>query len=565
MPRSLRRDYDGSDDNVSTHSTIVPDVTPAVRSSMDAIPLSPNTVLRGSEAGHTAASINHNRPKRTSSLYSGSTLGSAEWGVSGAAAVADPANTDQAKSGRRREMIAMCFFFLQLALVAAATGVIFSWLNAEKLKRISIFGRIGDSAIMVLFSAPIQLACAFILSAGWLVLLYRLPVLAIRLAAISTIVTTLIAAVLVAITHSWIMFGMLLVLAGMVGFCIYRYWSQIMFAAVLLRETTALLLARPGLLLVSLLGALTLMGYIVLAVFMFTSAVAIGPHPVAVLSCPLLLFSFYWTMRTVLNLLLLTTSRVAADHYWPTSAAVPLGRDGNGTGASLVHALRSFGAACYGALLPHSNPQSTTTDRFHWRSAFHVYTYTHVAIHGKSFDQAGRDTYQLVQVRGMAHTYGQSSVAGLLGITRFAIAAFCGLFIGIGLYMQGMSQLTAVAQGTDSSLPYRTRENASIQLVNLAVCGAVMAMMAVETVLVLCRAAVLTLLICIAENPAHFRYNHADFWESFSTVCPDFERLNVPIPLSSASSSRTPSLNGSPPLKPVSLPFQGIPTIPNTD
>ncbi|RKP26996.1 hypothetical protein SYNPS1DRAFT_21368 [Syncephalis pseudoplumigaleata] len=308
-----------------------------------------------------------------------------------------------------------------------------------------------------------------------------------------------------------------------------RSWRAALYGAVLLREINGLILRRIGLWTTVAVVALLLGGYTLLVFMVALGAMAWSGSVFAALP---LLFCFLWTVQIAVHFVRLVATRVFAACYWPTTSELPGGQLSQASHHSIAHAIRCGGALCYGSLLPTIYPNGFTCRRVGLLArvaAFHIYSFVFVAVVGRHFHPAGWAARTLMHTRRMSSAYTQSATAGLLTAALFVVGIV--LMNVNGLLIDFASPLSSLSSSMAASMARSVLQLATV----VVVCTT---LLAVE----LARSGVLTLLVSIAVDPSHFRYDHGDFWDAFSTVCPEFDRLNVPIAKRSPGSYRSSSI-----------------------
>jgi len=155
-----------------------------------------------------------------------------------------------------------------------------------------------------------------------------------------------------------------------------------------------------------------------------------------------LLLSFYWTVQVVKNVVHVTTAGMVASWYF--FAGSPQGMPSNPTMGALKRATTtSFGSIAFGSLLVaiiqvirqllNRAAQDSRLACFvqcilGWIESlfriFNQYAFAQVAIYGKSYCDAARDTWALVKSNGVDAIINDSLISGVLLMGAFLGGAF---------------------------------------------------------------------------------------------------------------------------------------------
>jgi len=168
------------------------------------------------------------------------------------------------------------------------------------------------------------------------------------------------------------------------------------------------------------------------------------------LSYFLLLVSLYWSIQVIKNVVHVTVAGVFASWYWLYPSNMP----SNPTMAAFKRAMwSSFGSVCLGSLLVAIVQALRAMVEQGKRSRndflrcivlcllqclenmiryFNVYAFTQVAIYGKTYCQAARDTWELFNHRGLDMIINDNLISGVLTVGCLIVGLFTG---GIGLIL----------------------------------------------------------------------------------------------------------------------------------
>jgi len=216
----------------------------------------------------------------------------------------------------------------------------------------------------------------------------------------------------------------------------------------------------------------------------------------------ILLVSFYWTTQVIGNTVHVTTAGTFATWYFlgGTNAM-----QDNPTLKSFKRATTSsFGSICLGSLLiaiiqaiRAMLQSSKRGSSFVGAIAacllacidqivqfFNKYAFTQIAIYGKTFCQAGKDTWNLIKQRGVDTIINDQLVGKVMGIIAFISAIICGAFAA------AYSYLDTVLYDQYGYAP-----------IVFAIVGFVIGLVLVNQVLFVIDSGVATVFVCFAEDP----------------------------------------------------------------
>jgi len=169
-----------------------------------------------------------------------------------------------------------------------------------------------------------------------------------------------------------------------------------------------------------------------------------------------LIFSFYWTSQVIDNTVHVAVAGVFAHFYFIESA--PSGERPPATGSPTLGSLKramttSFGSICFGSLIialiqtTRALLRAVAQDSDNGFAAFcamcvecilglieglveyfNYYAYTQVAIYGKSFCQAAKDTWTLIKDRGVDAIINDNLIGNVLAMGAILIGMLTALF-----------------------------------------------------------------------------------------------------------------------------------------
>ena len=236
-----------------------------------------------------------------------------------------------------------------------------------------------------------------------------------------------------------------------------------------------------------------------------------------------MVFSFYWTMQIFRNTLHVTVSgTISAYYFLYGTAAMP-------ANPSLEAAKRaftsSFGPIAFGSLIV----AIIQTIRYLLRSAardgsivaaiadcflscieglvqyFNSYAYIQVAIYGKSFMRAAKDTWSLLISTGFEAVINDSFVSTVVGMGAFINGLLLG---GLGYLALKMAMTAAQA---DTYLAY---------MIGVAVILFLIGFTMIMVIGMYLESAVSTLYVCLAEEPAVLYRTKPQLYQKFREAYP---------------------------------------------
>jgi len=262
-------------------------------------------------------------------------------------------------------------------------------------------------------------------------------------------VVFLVVLAIIAFASGAVIYGVIVLIAAALNALIYFLWRpKIPFATAVLTQVAHLLNTYPapshfayGSLVVQIL-------WVVLWVPTFALVQQFEGAAGTVLSV-YLIFSFYWTSQVVKNVVHVTASGLFATWYFLSGVAMP----SNPTLRAFKRATSSsFGSICLGSLLVAIlktlrqllNASRGRSDN--WLKCilacilsmldslinyFNMYAFTQVAIYGKTYCQAAKDTWALVKSHGVDAIINDNLISGVLLMGSIMGGVFCAIIGGI--------------------------------------------------------------------------------------------------------------------------------------
>lgn len=237
-------------------------------------------------------------------------------------------------------------------------------------------------------------------------------------------------------------------------------------------------------------------------------------------------FSGYWVGQVFNNTLHVTISGVTASYYFLEGTSM---MPQNPTAASAKRALTtSFGSICFGSLII----ALIRTMRAMLREAirrgsimaviancilgcieslveyFNSYAYVHVAIYGKSFCEAAKDTWRLVKTSGISAIINDSLVGSVLSMGSFLVGlTSAAISYGIGIL------ILRASGSADSSV-------ATSFLVIIAFVVLMLGFMMFGVVTMVIESGTQTTFVCLAEDPGALARTKPELYNQFKQVYP---------------------------------------------
>ncbi|KAG0215930.1 putative choline transporter, neither null mutation nor overexpression affects choline transport [Mortierella sp. GBA30] len=275
------------------------------------------------------------------------------------------------------------------------------------------------------------------------------------------------------IIFSSLFWGALNLLVGILVLFLYKYWaSRMQFAVLLLKTVTSVTRKYPGTLAVAFSGLFVQIAWSAFWIFSLAINYSVfqrisncrvedgqdGKSKVVCDNNQLYLvmiylnFVMFWNTEVVKNVVHVTISGVFGVYYFFEGSAS--GVPASPTLGSAKRALTtSFGSICFGSLLIAllqtlryilNSLRSDSDDALSAFLAmcadcilscfealfeiFNKFAFTQVAMYGKPFVQAARDTWEMIKDRGVEAIVNDSLVGNVLGMGSFAVALSSALY-----------------------------------------------------------------------------------------------------------------------------------------
>ncbi|EPZ32583.1 Choline transporter-like domain-containing protein [Rozella allomycis CSF55] len=310
------------------------------------------------------------------------------------------------------------------------------------------------------------------------------------------------------------------IIAGLQLIFFYFSRNRIPFAALVLESVVGVLKRYPAMLnvpIVVMIATVTLSVFIAFAMVGSMFAFENGGYSII-----FFIFSLYWTQQVIANTGHVTLSGVYSTFYFMEGTGQAIS---NPTGSSAKRALTySFGSICFGSLivaiiqfLRELLRQSARDGSFFGAvmgcclgyiesliEYFNHYAYVQVAMYGKPFCAAAKDTWTMVKSRGVDAIINDNFVGTALSfgslICGVLSAAVAGLVIATGI----------------------TSDSDSVKIIVIfVVIGLFVGLVIFSTVTTVVNSGTATIFVCLAVDPNSLRRNNPELFAKFAEVYPE--------------------------------------------
>lgn len=243
--------------------------------------------------------------------------------------------------------------------------------------------------------------------------------------------------------------GIIFILIGLLNILFIYWWrSRIPFATAMLETISDLIRMYPATAWISVASLVAQAVFIALLVYTVSLSSSFASSFTTLLTIFYLL-SLYWTTQVIRNTVHVTASGTFATWYFLQATGMPA----NPTLKSMKRALTtSFGSICLGSLLVallqtlRTLLRSTRNQRnaiFVWIvdcilgciegliRYFNLYAFTQVAIYGKAYCEAAKDTWSLISSHGLEAIINDNLIGNVLSLGAFLGAVITALVGGI--------------------------------------------------------------------------------------------------------------------------------------
>ncbi|CAG8585462.1 15187_t:CDS:2 [Racocetra persica] len=414
-----------------------------------------------------------------------------------------------------------------LFLVHLAGFVILSYIG---LKRLIDNNKLGGKSEFfnpeIIPPFAISGVAGLILSVVYLLLMQRFPQPLIKITLYLSIATYFIAAAFFFLSRLYIwavifvVFGILYLIAA------FSWRNRIPFAAILLETVVSITRKYYGVVIMGFIGLILQVGWSVLWILSLLGAYEYFDATMCTVasngrkSCSIglylilvyLIFSFYWTSQVIKTIVHVTASGVYATYYF--LEGTPQGAGTTPTLSSFKRATTtSIGSICFGSLIiALLSTTRTVLQAFAnsdegacgfcavciacllaWIESlveyFNFYAYVEVAIYGKSYCQAAKDTWTLIKDRGVEAIINDDLIGNVLTMGSLLIGVLCGILGYIYI---------------STSIQYLLTENTNLVIVFVIICFVIGFMMCVVITDAI-GSGVSTTFVALAEDPDALR------------------------------------------------------------
>lgn len=394
---------------------------------------------------------------------------------------------------------------------------------------------VGNLDIIILSGSAI--GAAVLMTIFYMFLIQRFAGKMIKGTFIISIVLNIIYAFLAFLANPIIGFIMI-IFAGLYVLCYFFWKSRIPFAKVMLKTVTSVTKKFPATIFVGFIGCVVASlwyGLIMVTIVASMSYWQYENPRVAYVIYVFLIFSFFFTSQVINNTIHVTISGVFATYYFrgvvePGTKNIEVDVK-NPTIKSFNRAITtSFGSVCFGSLLialvstlrvlAREVKNDAADDENYLLCLisccvecilsciedgieyFNVYAFTEVAIYGKPYCQAAKDTWTLCKARGIEALINDNLIGNVLGIGAMAIGCLSAVITcAIGIIILGMSEV--------------------VLIVIFGIVSFLIGVMIFSVVAQVINSGVATTFVCLCEDPDALRQTKPEFWEKVRDTYPD--------------------------------------------
>jgi hypothetical protein len=414
-----------------------------------------------------------------------------------------------------RDLIWAILFVAHLIAVFGLCGYGIYYTNTNTQQT----GGMMDSSLVKIYEVSATCAgVAIFLALIWITLLRRMAHYVVWFTLLFTVVMCFVIAAMgyIYLSGGGIYFAIIFVIVGLINaLFIYLWRKRIPFATQLLTVVAEVTNIYPSTVIVSFVSLLIQTIWITIWVLTIVGAQQLNENNnLSNVLVFILLVSFYWTSQVIGNTVHVTCAGTFASWYFlgGTSAMQE-----NPTLKSLKRATTtSFGSICLGSLLIAVIQALRNMVRNSGNSRnfmaiiltcllacieniirfFNKYAFTQVAIYGKTFCQAAKDTFHLMSERGVDAIVNDTLTGKVMGIICFISAVICGTVGAIWGYVD--------------------QEMNSYYLYYLTgILGFLIGLILVGQVLFVIDSGITTIFVCFAEDPQALNSTKPSLYQLF--------------------------------------------------
>ncbi|OUM61321.1 hypothetical protein PIROE2DRAFT_45305 [Piromyces sp. E2] len=334
--------------------------------------------------------------------------------------------------------------------------------------------------------------------------------------------------------------GVMMILFALLYILCYFWWrSRIPFAEVMLSTVTSVTRKYPATIFVGFVGCFLASIWFTFISVTLVATISYLQHKiendyVAYVVYIFLIFSFYYSSQVISNTVHVTISGVFATYYFrgvvdKNTKKIEVDVK-NPTLQSFKRAITtSFGPICYGSLIiaiirtleylaRQMKEQASEDQNFVVAiiaccieciismigdiiEYFNVYAFTEVAIYGKSYCEAAKDTWEICKAHGIEALINDNLIGNVLSIGALSVACMCtALTCAIGFLILGIEEVVIyVVFGIIAFLFGFAIFSVVAQVINSGVA---------------------TTFVCICEDPDALHYTKPELWEKVKETFP---------------------------------------------
>ncbi|EGF82972.1 hypothetical protein BATDEDRAFT_36345 [Batrachochytrium dendrobatidis JAM81] len=381
-----------------------------------------------------------------------------------------------------------------------------------------------------------NVAVGLVLSLAYFLLMQRFAGKMIYASGILSIMFTLALAVVFAYFRMYIPAVLYVVFAALFAWMFYSWRHRIPFAKLMLKTVTKITAKYPATLIVGIFGVIFSAAFSVLwvvglvGITNFLNAEKTSPG-LSYFMMVFSLFVFYWTNQVIQNTVHITISGLFATYYFmgvADSQGNVTVNIKNPTAAAAKRALTtSFGPNCYGSLLVaiiqtlraivrmasenNDNPaiaiilcciQCLLSCIQGMAEYFNKYAFTQVAIYGKDYCTAAKDTWELIKSRGIDAIINDDLIGNVLNVGAF--------FVGLVTGVVGFTYIQL-----SPTIPHYTANYIVIVFVSFFI--GIVEFSVLSSVI---DSGVATTFVCLAEDPSALARTKPDLYHKIAEVYP---------------------------------------------
>jgi len=394
----------------------------------------------------------------------------------------------------------------------------------------------GTSTVDVIIMLSSGIIASVLLTFVYMILMQRYAGKMIKGTFILSIIFNLIYAV-VALFTSPVLGGIMLIFAIIYGLCYFFWKSRIPFAKVMLKTVTAVTRKYPATIFVGFVGCVVAcLWYTFIAVTLVAaiSYMQQKSEGLAYVVYVFIIFSFYFSSQVINNTVHVTIAGVFATYYFrgvvePGTNKIEVDVK-NPTIKSFKRAITtSFGSICFGSLiiaiirtleaLARQAKQEAAGDNNYilcilaccvecilncigdMAEYFNVYAFTEVAIYGKPYCQAAKDTWTICKARGIEALINDNLIGNVLTIGSLTVACLSAVVTcAIGFLILGIEE----------SAPF----------IIFGIVAFLIGLMIFSVVAQVINSGVATTFVCLCEDPDALRQTKPELWEKVRDTYP---------------------------------------------